>query len=782
MHKDCWRTSGGRYRGSVLLWAGFLIVASGDHRALGDDWPQWRGLNRNGMSRETGLLRGWSGDNKPVLVWHASGLGEGYAGVVVSRGMAFTVGKKGRDIFVFAWDADTGKQRWNRRIGMTGRIPSSTPTVDRDRVFALDPDGNLVCLKTSNGDVVWKKSFLKDFGGRMMSGRGYGESPLIDGNKLICTPGGAGALMVALDKRTGKLLWKTKAPELGTAGRDGAAFSSVVVSEAAGVRQYVQFVGRGLVGVDAKNGRFLWGYNGLANRTANIPTPVVRGNLVFAANGYNAGSVLLKLQPDGKGRVKAVEVYRLRANRFQNHHGGFVLIGGHIYGGHGSNNGLPTCLDLKTGRVVWKRRGPGVGSAAVISADGHLYFRYQNGVMALIEATPKGYRLKGTFRIPGAGGDSWAHPAIADGRLFLREKNHLWVYGIRGSAATKIAKTPLPKISSAAVKFLRQMGVSTQRIKLSSENHPSTKLPKLYRYAVARRIGKPGQALLVVLKNKHVGQKGTLSPQLLGQLKKVRGPLILDLAGTRVSDAGLAQLSRNPKLVALNLELCRHVNDAGLRNLQTAGNLRVLILTGTRITNAGLKHLVTLKSLVALDLEVCDGVTDAGCVTLGSMPQLQALNLKKTGFEPFRVSDTGLRSLRNLRELRVLNLYGNKITDNGLAHLAGKKQLRELDLSLLAITDRGLVHLKSLENLHSLQLLFSEGFAGPKVTDAGLGNLKLLTKLRSLNLIGAKISDGGLQRLKPLTRLTLLKVANTPVTAKGVQRLKAVLPKCVVVR
>ena len=446
MHTDRMKTASELFGAGVLIWVGLLIVTSDRQRALGDDWPQWRGSNRNGVSRETGLLRDWSGSNKPKLAWHATGLGEGYAGVVISRGRAFTIGKKGRDVFVSSWNTNNGKQHWNRHIGTTGRIPSSTPTVDGDRVYALDPDGDLVCLKTSNGDILWRRSFLKDFGGRMMSGRGYGESPLIDGNKLICTPGGTDALLVALDKRTGKVLWKSKTPDLGTAGRDGAAFSSVVVSEAAGKRQYVQFVGRGLIGVNAKNGRFLWGYNGLANRTANIPTPVVRDNLVFAANGYSAGSVLLKLRADGKGGVKAEVIYKLGASRFQNHHGGFVLIGKHVYGGHGSNNGLPTCLDLKTGRAMWKRRGPGVGSAAVIFADGHLYFRYQNGVMALIEATPNGLHLKGKFKIPGAGGDSWAHPAIANGRLYLREKDHLWVYNVRGGTEAKIAgKTPLRK-------------------------------------------------------------------------------------------------------------------------------------------------------------------------------------------------------------------------------------------------------------------------------------------------------------------------------------------------
>ena len=298
--------------------------------------------------------------------------------------------------------------------------------------FALDPDGELTCLKRSDGTIIWQRSFVDDFGGRLMSGRGCGESPLIDGDRVICTPGGQDAMIVALERRTGEVVWKSSPPEMGEKGKDGAAFSSIVVSEAAGIRQYIQLTGRGLVGVDSHTGRFLWGYNDIANPTANIPTPIVSGDLVFSANGYNAGSVLLRIElTNGGTGVASKEVYRLPGNRFQNHHGGFIQIGNHVYGGHGSNNGLPTCLELQTGNIVWKRRGPGTGSAAVVAADGHVYFRYQDGVVALIEATPAEYRLKGTFEIPGAGGDSWSHPVIAHGKLFLREDNELWAYSLR---------------------------------------------------------------------------------------------------------------------------------------------------------------------------------------------------------------------------------------------------------------------------------------------------------------------------------------------------------------
>lgn len=773
-----------------IIFAGFVMLAVVSsvgpdvNRVRAGEWPQWRGPNRDAIAEETGLLRTWSADG-PKLAWQAGGVGIGYAGVVVSDGLMFTIGSQGKRMIVSAFDATTGRRRWTQEIGATSRIPSSTPTVDKDRLYALDPDGDLFCLNAMSGEIIWQKSFLQDFGGRMMSGRGYGESPLIDGDKLICTPGGIEAMLVALDKRTGELIWKSTMPDIGPAGRDGAGFSSAVLTEAAGVRQYVQLVGRGLIGVDAKDGRFLWGYNALSNGTANIPTPIVRGNLVFAANGYNAGSVLLKLLPDGKGGVDAQKVYSLNASRFQNHHGGVVTVGGYVYGGHGSNNGLPTCLDLKTGRVVWKRRGPGIGSAAVVYADGHLYFRYQNGVVALIEATTQGYRLKGTFQIPGAGGDSWAHPAIANGRLFLREKDHLWVYELKaGGTSPKVTARPdSPLSQSTSLKALRKLDVSFVFLQPRSAPDNASAKQRLYRYIDGNpHSGRTTEKLVVVLRNKHLSNNGSLRHEVRQHLHDLRHAFILSLAGTRVSGDGLKQAASLPQLAGLNLELCPGVTDAGLHNLQQARQLRVLLLTGTDVSETGLKHLASMKNLRALDLEVCDNVTDGACAVLGTMKHLKAIVIKKTAFEPTRITDAGLKSLSQLSGLETLNLYGNNITDAGLACLRQMKRLRELDLSLLAITDSGLDHLKPLQELRRLELVYSTGFAGPLLTDTGLLPLGILTNLKSLNLTGARITDEGLDRLTGLKKLTRLKLNGTPVTATGVKRLQAVLPDCKISR
>jgi len=262
----------------------------------------------------------------------------------------------------------------------------------------------------------------------------FSESPLVDGDRVIVTPGGRSAAMVALDKKTGKEVWRATVPPLGSSGSDGAGYSSIMISNGGGVKQYVQLMGRGLVGIRAEDGVFLWGYNKVANPTANISTPIVKDDLVFDSTSYGTGAALLQLSADGPGKVKATERYFLGGNVLQNHHGGFVLIDGVLYGGHGQSNGFPVALEMATGKMLWPQvRGAGSGSAAVTAADGRLYFRYQDGTMALIAADPKQYQLISTFKIPNATDNhpSWAHPVISDGKLYLREQDFLNVYTIK---------------------------------------------------------------------------------------------------------------------------------------------------------------------------------------------------------------------------------------------------------------------------------------------------------------------------------------------------------------
>jgi outer membrane protein assembly factor BamB len=423
--------------GVTVAAAGILAVSSfqtGAAPAAEAEWPQWRGPNRTAISDEKGLLKQW-GEGGPALAWKASGVGQGFSSLAISGGKIFTMGDLGNDQYVFGLNQANGAILWKTKVGAAWHDefpgPRGTPTVDGMMVYAIGTEGDLVCLDAATGQEKWRRNLPREFGGMMMSDWKYSESPLVDGAKLVFTPGGSSALLAAVDKKTGKDIWRTAAPSLGSRGRDGAGYAGIVVSEGAGVRQYVQMVGRGLVGVRASDGKLLWGYNRIANDVANIPTAIVQGDFVFGSTGYQAGGALVKLTKTADG-VKADEVYFLDSKVFQNHHGGMVLVGGYIYAGHGHNRGFPICIEFSTGRVVWGGdiRNGGSGSAAVAYADGNLYFRYQNGVVKLIEASPGGYKEKGSFEIPGAN-LSWSHPAIAAGKLYLRERDTLYAHNLK---------------------------------------------------------------------------------------------------------------------------------------------------------------------------------------------------------------------------------------------------------------------------------------------------------------------------------------------------------------
>ncbi|MEO5822479.1 MAG: PQQ-binding-like beta-propeller repeat protein [Vicinamibacteraceae bacterium] len=399
-------------------------------------WPQFRGPNRDGRSADTNLLKQWDADG-PSLVWKTSGLGTGYSSLSISGDRLFTMGDLEGSQYVIALSATDGSQLWKAKVGPIWQDrypgPRATPTVDGQLIYSLGTEGDLVCLEAATGKERWRKNLARDFGGQVMSDWKFTESPLIDGDRVVVTPGAADASLVALNKLTGATIWKAKVPALGQNGRDGAGYSSVVISNGAGVKQYVQLLGRGVVGIRAADGEYLWGYNRVANGVANIPTPIVQGDFVFAASGYQTGSALLKLAPAAGGKVTATEVYFLDGKTFQNHHGGFVLVDGYIYGGHGHRAGLPVCVEFATGTLKWGGdiRNDGRGSAAIAYADGHVYYRYENGLVILVEATPTGYKEKGKLQLETSDLLSWAYPVIVGGRMYLRDKDHLYVYDLR---------------------------------------------------------------------------------------------------------------------------------------------------------------------------------------------------------------------------------------------------------------------------------------------------------------------------------------------------------------
>ncbi len=407
--------------------------------SLAADWPQWRGPGRSGISPDVGLRTDWN-ERPPALLWTAAGLGNGYASVSVAAGRIYTTGNQSNGQAVVCLD-DKGQVVWTKAI--TQVVPKHghdgsrcTPSIDGERLYAIASSGKIVCLKTADGSEVWSQDFRTEWGGRMMSGWGFSESPLVDGDWVLCTPGAADAMIVALDKLTGKEIWRTDMPAspLGNRGRDGAGYSSLVISNAGGVKQYVQLIGRGLIGVRASDGKLLWHYNEIANGTANIPTPIVFEDYVFCSSGYrDGGAALLKLVKEGD-EVQAEEVYYHPANVLQNHHGQMILKDGYLYFGNKHNNGYPVCVELLTGKIAWggSERGPGRGSAAITYADGHLVFRYQSGEVALIEATPSAYRLKGVFTPEYVSRNpSWSQPVVIDGKLYLRDQDKLMCYDVR---------------------------------------------------------------------------------------------------------------------------------------------------------------------------------------------------------------------------------------------------------------------------------------------------------------------------------------------------------------
>jgi len=400
------------------------------------DWPQWRGPERNGISPEKDLLKEWSKEG-PKLLWQVNDIGDGFSTPAVVGTRIYLMSNRGMENeFVQALSIQDGKPIWTTRIGNVGNpnqnppYPKarSTPTVDGDFIYALGSDGDLACLETGSGKIRWQKSLRKEFGGQPHEWA-YAESPLVDGDVVVVTPGGAQATIVALNKKTGAVIWKSAVP-----GADPAGYASAIVVQAVGRKQYVQFLSKGIVGVDAKTGAFLWRYKEVAKGPAQAFTPVARDGYVYGG-ALAVGGGLVRLKPDGAG-VAAEQVYFVRG--LPNGFGGAVLVGAYLYGSEMGEHLL--AVEFTTGKVMWKAES--LGRASVAYADGLLYVHGWNGDVALVEATPEGYREKGRFTPPAQpkhkqaeGGNemAFAYPVIANGRLYIRDLGTLWAYDIKAS-------------------------------------------------------------------------------------------------------------------------------------------------------------------------------------------------------------------------------------------------------------------------------------------------------------------------------------------------------------
>jgi outer membrane protein assembly factor BamB len=386
------------------------------------DWGQFRGPNRDGLSPDTGLLKQWPKDG-PTLAWKSTGFGAGFSSVVIAGKFVYTLGDANGAACLIAANAADGKILWKSPIGdkggNNGAGPRSTPATDGALVFGLGQEGTLVCVQAATGREVWRKR-MSELGGEVMSGWGYSESPLIDGGMLVVTPGGNKGTVAALNKTTGAPVWQSA--EL----KDKAPYSSLIPITWANIPQYVVFTERSVAGIVAKTGQVAWRVD-CPGRTAVCSTPVAnKEGQVFVSSAYGTGHNAFQVSFAG-GQFKAAEIYK---GNFESHHGGFVLVGDHIYG---PDNGTLKCIEIKTGKVVWTDRSVGKGS--ITYADGHLYCRSEarnGGAIALVEATPTGYKEKGRFTPPSPSGvDSWANPVVFGGRLYIRDQDQLFCYALK---------------------------------------------------------------------------------------------------------------------------------------------------------------------------------------------------------------------------------------------------------------------------------------------------------------------------------------------------------------
>ena len=398
------------------------------------DWAQWRGPNREGIFKGANLNLDWSA-KKPTLLWTFRQAGSGYSAPTIIGTTLYCQGGADGNDFAFALDTQTGKEKWKQNLGeiavlQRGDGPRGSVTVDGNKLYLIRGGGQIHCLSATDGKMLWQKDFEKDFGGKLMSRWGYSESPLIDGNHVICSPGGADGNVIALDKNTGNLVWRTK--EL----TDNAGHSSPIVADVNGIRQYILLTANNVAGIAAKDGRLLWTVaieGGPRGVSATIPTPVYMDNMVYVTNGYEVGCMGIKLTKDGDD-VKAETVYKNKDIASQ--HGGVVLMNGYVYGYTESRSWA--CQNMKNGEIVWSERNPDIGKGAVLGVnDRLLLLDMQTGRTAIIAASPEGWKEFGRMEIPERSkittqdNHVWTHPVIANDKLYIRDQDLLFCFDLK---------------------------------------------------------------------------------------------------------------------------------------------------------------------------------------------------------------------------------------------------------------------------------------------------------------------------------------------------------------
>jgi len=428
-----WKLANPLFLAACILAIGLNLPAStaddrsttpvGHATAIGQPghWPQFRGPTHDLIATETDLLDAWP-ETGPPLLWKCNDVGSGYAAITVAGGRIFTQGYFGEEERLVAIDEKTGAAVWSVALGPVATVnfpgSRSAPTVGNNRLYAATVGGDLICFDAEGGREIWRRHLVRDFGGRM-GHFGYAASPVLDGHRLICMPGSEDATIIALNPASGEVLWKGLSP---TAKQ--ASYVTPLAIQVNGMPQIVAFTSGGVTGFHGDHGTLLWNEMRSVNQNANCTTPIFHNGLLFNSSAYGAGAVLIRLSVDAQ-TASAELVYH--TFQMKNHHGGFVLVDGHIYG---ANDSVWTCLDLLTGKVFWKHRGVGKGS--IVYADRHLYLRGEDGRVALVKAVPDGYRESGRFTPPHRSDkNAWAYPVVAGGRLYLRDQEVLLAYNVQ---------------------------------------------------------------------------------------------------------------------------------------------------------------------------------------------------------------------------------------------------------------------------------------------------------------------------------------------------------------
>ncbi|MBN1418682.1 MAG: PQQ-binding-like beta-propeller repeat protein [Planctomycetes bacterium] len=385
------------------------------------EWPQFHGPRRDNKSDETGLLEEWPPEG-PRLLWSVEGIGEGFSTVAIAGGLIYTTGNVGEDTVITALDLG-GRRKWTAKNGSHYRraVPGTrgTPTIDGDRLYHENADGDVICLDAREGERIWSLNILETFHGRNITWA-LAESLLIDGDKVICTPGGKGAGVVALDKRTGKTVWICDETD------DKPGYCSPIVVDHRGLRQIVTMLARSIVGIHAQTGKLLWRVDHVTPHDENITVPIYRDGCILVSTQYT-GSRMLRLHVDDQ-KASVQQVWLSEA--LDNQHGGIILVDGRVVGScRQEQRGPWACLEFETGERLFAERGIGRGSLTY--ADGMLYMWNHEGTVALVRPTPRALEIVGRFEIPeGGSGPTWAHPVVCGGRLYLRRGDRLWVYDI----------------------------------------------------------------------------------------------------------------------------------------------------------------------------------------------------------------------------------------------------------------------------------------------------------------------------------------------------------------